>query len=342
MGGTEAKAAVNNTINVLTTVTNSISQDCFAPYNGSQSVNIYNSNDVQIKVINMSQAVSIDMECEGSVDSTTMVSEEMQQTIEQEAEALSKGFALNSADSETVMNLVTNLATEITNTFQQKLDASVTSEQAVNIVDSSGVSLGVIDMKFVYDSVVVGTMSFVASSSASTSLVQFLEEHSSATAKGMTLLLILIIVAIVFCLFIVGVGAKVILTPAFWFLVASIGVLVFGYMTVSYWPQWWPYDAYVDTDTAAEHDDKEEHNQSLIKWMAGLLGAFAAFDILMIVAATFMGGWGAKAGDPTSKAKKDLEKAKKQKEVAALKKQQEDILKGISAETAAVIETTPV
>jgi hypothetical protein len=347
MGISHSSAAVNSTVSVLTSVVNSTAQSCQTIVTANQTVNITDSDHVIITDVDMTQTYTFDTNCTATVSNTTMTSTEMQQTIEQEAEALSKGFSLNIADAETCMNLVTNLSTYICNEFQTSLDNTVTSEQSINITTTSGAVVKGIDMDLYYDSVVQSTINIASSSSAATSLTQFLEQHASATAKGGGWLAIIIVTVIVFLLFMVGVSFKLFVTPAFWFLVSSICTLLFGYFTIAYIPKWWPYKRYQDSyttvdpitgaeivhegDTDEERKDKEDHNKTTITWMGSLFGGFLAFDILMVVAAVFMGGWGGNKKD--AKKKKQNQKQKKE-EAKKTKQAQQEAAAGVNTEMA--------
>lgn len=298
MGGSSSTAVVNSVVRSFCAVINTSSQSCYAPYTGSQSVVIVNSDDVNIDSIDMSQMSTVDVDCVANMSSDASVTSAISEQVEQESEALTQGFGLNSADSATCARMVEDLATEVVNDYSQTIDVSISQAQVVNIEDSSGVVIPYIDMTQVSEATVDATLTTATSSTAASSLATFLEQHSSASKKGLGLLGILIIVIVVFVLFIGGVALNVLLTPAFWFLISTLLLIVFGYFTLAYFPLWWPYEAYVDTDTDEERADKEDHNTTSVKWYGGFALFFLAFDAIMIFAAAFMGGWGGSSSKP--------------------------------------------
>ena len=306
MGSSTSKAVTDDVIRSFTGVLDTSAQDCFVPYSGSQSVIIDGSSGVTLGEIDMDSASTVDVTCTASFTSDSTVSSSITDQVDQESEALSQGFSLNHADSETCARMVEDVATEVVNDYSQTLNASATTAQTVSITDSTGVTISLISMTDTISVTADMTFTTASSSAAANNLTKFLTQHSSATAKGGAILGLIIITIVIFVLFIGAVAFKVFLTPAFWFLISTILLLVFAYFTFAYFPQWWPYDAYMDTDTDEERADKEDHNTTSVKWYGGFMCAFLAFDLIMIFAAAFMGGWGG-GGDDVKKDKKKKE-----------------------------------
>lgn len=231
MGGTSSKNSVDVIIRSGIEVINETTQECSQKARATQSLRIVNSHNVDLSNIQWDQFVTVNQNCMTSSAVSSELSQDVSVAMQQATESILKGFAtLSPNKAENVMGLVVELSQQVTNAFAQVCAMEITSEQSIDIIDSSGVQLHYLNMH----QVVQGVSECVQSALSDTLAQQRLQIELDQIAKAQTTGLIaslapaLIVMAIVALLFVMAplLGAGAVITKVFTNKAFIIGAVV--------------------------------------------------------------------------------------------------------------------
>lgn len=207
MGQAYSQNVLNDSVNLFTSTFNSSSATCQSSATNYENINISNNYNSQISLagFNWSQAINFDVNCYNDSSVTTQTCSNLQQAVQQAAEAVASGLGINSTDSNNLQNLMTNVQNETINAFQTSCVNNILNAQNVTVSDNNGSQIAVFGTNWsqTLDSVVQCINSAIANTTNSTTLTQSLSQIAQAKSIGwsafgvfMVLLAIIIILGI--------------------------------------------------------------------------------------------------------------------------------------------------
>ena len=248
MGNTLAQNIVNDSVNVLVQVVNQTTQNCEIQGIQSQVIQVcgnvgtgsgstLNAGGTQTEVFNVSIACAQDAQFQNTI------SQSLQEQVTQLAKSISQSLDFNpgSTESNNVLNLTTNLATVIQNTYVQNCIANPVQQQGYGVCNNT--NFGNIIVSPTQGEFFTGTLNCVQTSAAVNNVKQTFIQQISQTAEATVesflgpLLFILIICLLIFCVFTFG-GAKAFLN---WKFLLLIVVLIAIFIAIAAWRGWWPF-----------------------------------------------------------------------------------------------------
>ena len=141
MGNAYASNVVNNVVEAFFNVMTNITQDCSTQMLASQILQIENSQNVVVNHVNFQQWFDIDLNCLQSSDTTVDIKNQIDQTIEQLSTAINQSLNLNpgSTTAQNIVNLITKIGYNISQTYLQDCSANLQGVQAIFIRKSSNI-----------------------------------------------------------------------------------------------------------------------------------------------------------------------------------------------------------
>jgi hypothetical protein len=137
MGGSSSKSEVDNTVNSIVKVLNSTTENCYnGTYQGQTLTiqNIINQCGTQnIGGINQTQSGVLDTKCMQSASTQTAIQTNLQNTIAQQTQAISQFASFAPSDAQSITQIVTNLASDITNAYTGNCAAAAAQNQQIAI-----------------------------------------------------------------------------------------------------------------------------------------------------------------------------------------------------------------
>jgi len=141
-----AKNSVRNVTNMFTSVVSHNTQICEAKTELDQVADLQNisGENVYIKV-DQKQNVSMDVNCLFAVSTTTNISNDISYDIGQVAEAIAGSFLTDVPGSENITELVTNVANQVVNTYEQHCSSVLAGSQyfSANNVEGKTIAISV-------------------------------------------------------------------------------------------------------------------------------------------------------------------------------------------------------
>ena len=247
MGNAVAQNIINDSINSMVSVSTNVASSCLTNVDETQNITICNNNsETFLFGIDMSEVVEIDQACFSDATVTTNISQQIQVSATQAAEAIVKDLGLGSSDASNLTNLYQQLTTVVQNNFLSTCVSNVQLNQSLNICDNKKlVAVGFLD----YDGAVEGfstcTQKVTANNSVAISIVDTISQKAVAKVLDdiFKYVLILLIIVAVFALLFFGAPALLIFVN--WKLIAVLAVFVFLlillYLGLAYWRKWFPF-----------------------------------------------------------------------------------------------------
>lgn len=248
MGGTLAKNAINATVNASTSVTDNTIQTCLStavqnqeftciPQTGQCPPGI--SSNCVWNQSTFTQGTQISTSCVQNATNNTTVSQQVQQNLEQTAEAISASIGLDETDAQNIATAVQNVSTKIVDNFNSTLSTGG--------VSNIGFYGGGCNNQWTYintDQFSNWAQSGVQDTSAVNSATQQLSQTITQKATAIDLGLIGILIAIALIILALGYGGYKLTSgglkaalPIFLIILIAFG----GYLgAASYyrWPPW--------------------------------------------------------------------------------------------------------
>lgn len=267
MGNAYASNVVNNVVEAFFNVMTNITQDCSTQMLASQILQIENSQNVVVNHVNFQQWFDIDLNCLQSSDTTVDIKNQIDQTIEQLSTAINQSLNLNpgSTTAQNIVNLITKIGYNISQTYLQDCSANLQGVQAIFIRKSSNILVQYVNFSQtinVMRSCVMNTNSLIA---LQNQLRQQISQTATAKVQGLLdgllqmLAIILVIGAAIF--FIFWKGGSILKNPLFIF---SITLIILVLLIINYFLQWFPFKKVYNTDTSSTQDEKKKFNKTLL------------------------------------------------------------------------------
>lgn len=237
MGNTSSTNIVDNAVQATVEIINQAMQDCSTQMRQDQLVHVKGNNNVT-EGIDFSQMMSADISC----TQETQISNEIQQTIDQEmqqrASAIMGAISLNpgSADASNIMKGFVDLGTAVHSNFTQRCASALTSTQAL-VVEGDGNVTRFLSYKQAADILKRCSTDSHAVTKAKQDLKQKISQIAKAEKKGIDLMFLAVIFLGLIGL--VGVGGTTVLTNKY----VIMGVLAAGaaYLGVAFYTKSGPF-----------------------------------------------------------------------------------------------------
>jgi hypothetical protein len=243
MSGSYATNTVKEVTNVMTKIAFNATQICQADVTDNQNITITNSGNINIGSIVGKQIIITNIKCAQSDTVQNQINNDISETSSQIANAITQALSITPSESQAnnVGTIITNLGTQISETFTQKCVLNLQNNQTLDIQNNAGANLVIGSIDFEQD--VNNVIQCIQQDSAVNDLATQLKVaiSQSATAKedsliGALVFILLILLVVVIVLISGGVKA---LTNWKFLLVLFIIILV--YLFLAYKEKWWPF-----------------------------------------------------------------------------------------------------
>ena len=240
MGNATSTNIIDQHINSSIEVLNTTIQDCSSAISSQQGLDIGGDNNVISGNVSDS-FISADITCTQSAKVQNDITNKVNAKMKQMAKAILGALSLNpgSAKAKNVTKLSIALGTSIKNTFNQKCQSALTSNQVLRVTGSGNTIRG-----NTFKSVQKIVKNCVQTSQAVTAAKNDLETVTDQTAasekKGIDLSFIIMIVLVVlgFAAAFYFKGMDLLKSPYFWI---GVVVLIAAYIGLAFWKKWFPF-----------------------------------------------------------------------------------------------------
>lgn len=274
--GMNASRATNVVENSISSAVSSVLQStaqCNTTVMGSNIISVANASGINISNVKQNVYLKMNATCIITQISDSKVTQKIAEQLQQQAESVTTGLGMNSADSYNYTQLMMKLAVAVQSSMIAQVNAISTGSNVITITDSSNVTMSVIDQEIYLETVTKNVVSQTMQSEIGQEAKVAIEQAATAKAEGFNLsmgLIVFIVAAIVASIFVVSwknTITTVLMNPMTWLLVTTpilIGTSVLFIAGIPSKRVFWPYTQDVSTDTAAERSNRKSRNATII------------------------------------------------------------------------------
>ncbi len=252
MGGDLSKNVVNVATKILTNVAITSTNNCQIKIDSEQEIEVIGSSNVTFSGDTFNDTIVVLQDCLQTSKTEDQVTTNVKNVASQIAKTIDRAFEIprGSRKSENIINIMNELATNITDKFNQKCNTNLKSDQKVRVVDSNNI----VFFNDKWNLNVDNTQSCIQQNTAivgiQTQLSNQISQTASTEVKSLLggLILIVVIILIIGGGLILG-GEKALTSWKLW-LVVILAVAL--YLVLAYFVGLWPFDK----KKKSKHDDK--------------------------------------------------------------------------------------
>lgn len=246
MGNSQSYTEVDSFVRSTIAVHVNATQSCGTFGNQVQNITIVGNNgNVNISNLDWSEWMSVNTQCMSSNKVTADTQQKIQELIKSTAKSINQALNFNpgSTDSEDITRLTTQIATEITESFNQKCVNNLTQSQSLVIKgDNKSVNLTMIKWSEGQKDISNCVQASASVITAINALKDKVDASSSSTVKNILSFLgdwgiLIVVIAIVVIMGLVQ-GFGKILEPKF---LVMVGLFVSLYVVAAFFFKGWPY-----------------------------------------------------------------------------------------------------
>ena len=252
MGGDLSKNVVDVATKILTNVAITSTNNCQIKIDSQQEIEIVDSSGVTFSGDTFNDTVVVLQDCIQTNKTKTQVKTNVKNVATQIAKTIDRAFEIprGTRKSENILNIMNELATNITDTFNQKCSTDLESTQKVEVVSSHNIVFFNDNWNLNVDN----TQSCIQQNTAIADIQNRLSNEISQTASTEVKSLLGGIILIVVIILIIGggliLGGEKALTSWKLWLVVILAIAL--YLVLAYFVGLWPFDK----KKKSKHDDK--------------------------------------------------------------------------------------
>lgn len=243
--GTSSRNAVNETVKVMTQISNTATTDCVYTINQDQSltVNASGGSTVSITDANFMEFANVDQKCVSTVATNSKVKSQIESQIKQIATSISQAFQLPSGgdSSSNLDNILENLKTAVANAYTGTCSQNFNQTETATFNASGGstITVGVLNYNDTFQSVQDCIFQDDAVTQASNVVQNTISQKAKSEVESIfgPLLALLLIVILVVVVITLG-GFKELTNPKF---LIAISVIIAIYLVIAFTQKWWPF-----------------------------------------------------------------------------------------------------
>jgi len=242
MGGDVSKNIVDISTKILTNVAITSTNECQVVIDSLEEITIINSSGVNISGVNFTDTIGVNQSCVSKASTQNQVSANVKNVANQIAKTIDQAFEIprGTRESENVAKVMNELATNITETFNQKCNTNLNSDIVVKIIASN-------DVVFFNDNFQVNiddTQSCIEQNIDKTNITNQLSNQISQTASTEVKSILGALIFIVIIILVIGggliLGGEKALTN--WKLWLVLLLALAFYFVMAYFVGLWPFD----------------------------------------------------------------------------------------------------
>lgn len=188
MGGTSSKSEVEVNNEIINRSIRKVGQNCSTSVAANQVLNIEGNKGAKIKLgdVNLKQVSKQDIACFSSDKTTDSLKTDLNQQLNQKAEAKGQVLSLSKTDAENYSKLNTTLTNEVIKAYSQTCSNTGNYSQFVNIRFNDGSEIKTGDLNF--DQTITGITNCLQKNegvvTANNNLKNFIDQKSTAETKN--------------------------------------------------------------------------------------------------------------------------------------------------------------
>lgn len=246
MGAAYAKNAASAVVNAGVSVTQQAFNDCTVATSADQSILCAPANcggktpsTCIISGVDQTGMSLSSVSCVQSASASATVSQAVEQTVQQEAAAISTGFGLGPADASNVVDAASNVSTAINTNFTNQINQVSAASQSVT-------ATGCDDQIYAITQGITQSMSAQGQQTASevADATQQVTQSISQKATAVNLGGLIIVIVIIVIVIVVGYSLTKVETQAMKTggkILIPLGLLTAGYLLTAYFVKIWPF-----------------------------------------------------------------------------------------------------
>lgn len=199
MGAASSSTTVDDITNLSMKTFNNVSQKCIkGGIEQISDINLENVHNSKINLTDISQILKLDLNCMLSSELQTQLDSELQQKMKQLAESTIKNYPAGAfSKSKTLIKDYTDLAMQISNNIKSSCLPRMLQQFTIKLKDASDVNLVATNMQQSMDITAQCIQNQVADSASYNSIIQQFDQASKATASGLDLDGIIMLIALI-------------------------------------------------------------------------------------------------------------------------------------------------
>lgn len=284
MGGAESTNTSTELVNNLVTILNSSSQSCWTSLSGSNTIDLSHLDGVTVNDINQNIVMQVDINCVENNSVSNDTTQKLVKQAEQFAQSESKGWGMNTSDSNNLEELCVKMSDNISNVYSQTLASYATVNNLISAEYITDSSISAVNQDIAYETTLEGVMQNETINTIAVEIDNIVDQYAESKKKqSLGILLLIIGIIFIFIFFFFGIVSSAIANPGFWFMIFSIGLTVSAAFIVGYFLDWWPYEEITEEDTDQSTAEKEDGNKSKLDVSIVITAIFAAADVGAVI-----------------------------------------------------------
>lgn len=254
MGSAQSSNTVNETVKVMTQISNSATQDCVFTFTSEQAANIKatNGSTITINDLNFNEFASVDTCCIQNNQTQNDIQNAIDAQIKQLATAINQSLDFNpgSTSARDVTRLLETLSTDVTNAYTQTCSQNFTGNETANIQASDGstITINYLNYSDAFESVQSCVLADASVTNTSNRITNVISQKAKAEVESLLgpLLFLLLIILLVVVVVVLG-GVKELTN---WKFLLTLAIIVIIYLVIASVRGWWPFHAKKNTNSS--------------------------------------------------------------------------------------------